>query len=159
MTSADFLAHRNRIYSKTSPGKSIFLHPIPDTSTHRKSPFRCISVRLLTSDVVLLWILILFFVPLMYFCSSVPDFAGSLPSLHGSPQTSLRLATLRVVTPCDGTYTRWKLIYNTLLQFSNKICIFRILLELSLACCSAHAGHTQQISSSRGFVLRWTEKW
>jgi len=28
MTSADFLAHRNRVYSKTSPGKSFFLPPI-----------------------------------------------------------------------------------------------------------------------------------
>ncbi len=33
MASADFLAHRNRIYSKTSPGKSFFLHPIPAAST------------------------------------------------------------------------------------------------------------------------------
>jgi hypothetical protein len=33
MTSADFLAHRKRIYSKTSPGKSFFLRPITATST------------------------------------------------------------------------------------------------------------------------------
>jgi len=36
MTSADFLAHRNQIYSKTSPGKSIFLQSIPDTSTTKR---------------------------------------------------------------------------------------------------------------------------
>ena len=36
MTSADFLAYRNRIYSRTSPGKSFFLHPIPAASTIKR---------------------------------------------------------------------------------------------------------------------------
>ena len=35
MASADFLAYRNQIYSKTSPGKSFFLHPIPAASTKK----------------------------------------------------------------------------------------------------------------------------
>ena len=35
MTSADFLAHRKRIYSKISPGKGLFFHPIPATSTKK----------------------------------------------------------------------------------------------------------------------------
>ena len=37
MTSADFLVYRNRIYSKTSSGKSIFFPSIPATSTKMKS--------------------------------------------------------------------------------------------------------------------------
>ena len=37
MTSADFLAHRKRIYSKISPGKGIFLPPISTGST-RQTP-------------------------------------------------------------------------------------------------------------------------
>ena len=35
MTSADFLAHRSRIYSKTSPANGIFLPPISIGSIHK----------------------------------------------------------------------------------------------------------------------------
>ncbi len=37
MTSADFLAHRKRVYSKISPGKSFFLPLMPAPSTHKPS--------------------------------------------------------------------------------------------------------------------------
>ena len=44
MASADFSAHRNRIYSKTSPGKRIFLPPIPTASTKKKLLVRGVDI-------------------------------------------------------------------------------------------------------------------
>jgi hypothetical protein len=130
MTSADFLAHRNRIYSKTSPGKSIFLHPIPDTSTQRKSPFRCISVRLLTLDVVLLWILILSFVPPMYFlfvgtglCRLASFTAWVTPNQLATCYASGRYSVRRDLHPLE-------INLQHALLFSNKICNFKLFIEL-----------------------------
>jgi len=46
MTSADFLAHRKRIYSKTSLGKVNILVPIAATSTISVlSPFKGFGLR------------------------------------------------------------------------------------------------------------------
>ena len=76
MTSADFLAYRNLIYSKTSPGKSFSLRPMPAVSTK----IRC----LYSLDFTTLCLLILVNSLIYRFCSSVPDFAVSLPSVHTS---------------------------------------------------------------------------
>jgi hypothetical protein len=43
------------------------------------------------------------------------------------------------------------------LLFSTKNCNFRILLELPIACCSAHAGHTHCISVMRAKVIDLNE--
>ena len=92
MTSADFLTHRNRIYFKTSPGKSFFLHPMPATSTIKRF---CILWTLQSCDC-----LSSFNSLLCRFCSSVPNFAVWLPSLLPSPITSLPLAN------ASGRYSR-----------------------------------------------------
>lgn len=88
MTSADFLAYRKRIYSKTSPGKMNTLWMNPAASTVKAFVLRHFrtSVCCATSSN--------FYSLLCSFCSSVPSFAGSLTSVLASQQTTLRLATL-----------------------------------------------------------------
>lgn len=83
------------------------------------------------------------------FCSSVPDFAVSLPSLLSSPTTSLRLANASGTTPCIRDlhplekYTCFK---HSLTKI---ICNFEILLLLTAgALCSCRA-HTMYIKNRR----------
>ncbi len=83
MAPADFLAHRNRIYSKTYPGKSFFLLPIPEASTKE---------RLLVRGFAMMWLLTLSLSCLMcIFCSSVQVFVVLLPSVKTSLLTTLQL--------------------------------------------------------------------
>jgi len=94
MTSADSLTS---FVVRVSSGKNIFLSPIPAASTlncfgilrtscccAHSSPFQSL---------------------LCNSCSSVQTFAVSLPSVLRLRVTTLRLATLRVVNPRDGTST------------------------------------------------------
>jgi len=133
MTSADFLAHRNRIYSKTSPGKSFFLPSMPATSTYL---FFCIlrasqSCGCSPKQICLL----------CRFCSSVPNFAVSLPSVHASRQTTLRLAYVSEnYLRTQGTFTLWK---NTLVVRLNEIYLYFWTFSTAYnKCALLNAGHT-----------------
>ena len=79
------------------------------------------------------------------FCSSVPDFAVSLPSLLSSPTTSLRLANASGTTPCIRDLHPLEK-YTCLEHCLTKIiCNFEILLLLAAgALCSCRA-HTKTI--------------
>ena len=91
-------------------------------------------------------------------CSSVPDFAVSLPSLLSSPTTSLRLANASGTTPCIRDLHPLEK-YTCLEHCLTKIiCNFEILLLLAAgALCSCRA-HTSPIRK-QGFGLRKTGKW
>jgi hypothetical protein len=105
MTSADFLAHRKRIYSRTSPGKNILFPSITAEST---------PIRLLAKDFVLLCTLIHVREPHIPSCRtswlfalscsalSVPNFVVSLSSLLSLQKTSLRLTNRLYQLACKG---------------------------------------------------------
>ncbi len=93
MTSADFLAHRNRVYSKISLGRVNILAPNPAISTILVlSLFRALDFGmmcyLIRPHSLCIWFL---------FVSS--GTAVWLTSVHESLQTTLPLALLRVTTP------------------------------------------------------------
>jgi len=133
MTSADFLAHRIRIYSKISPGKGIFLPPISTGSTwqvHDGFPPLGRQYDVLPHPTYL--------ASVSSSCSLEPGFAVSLPSLHASQQTSLRLASASGRYPrTQGTFTLWNNLVSSIPD--------------------AHAGHTHCISVMRAKVLNWSD--
>ena len=90
--------------------------------------------------------------PHIPFCSSVPDFAVSLPSLLSSPTTSLRLANASGTTPCIRDLH--PLEKDTCLEhcLTKIICNFEILLLLAagaLCSCRAHTSHIKHLAVSR----------
>ena len=91
MTSADFsLCPRHQ---ETSPGKSVFLLPIPAVSTGRSLLVAGLCEVVLTYP--------LLSASVYRFCSSVPEFAVSLPSVHASRQTTLRLTNRLHQLACE----------------------------------------------------------
>lgn len=101
MASADLLAHRNRAYSRISPGKSFSLPPMPAASTVGRSFSLRTSQRCacLSSSYSLI----------CRSCSSVPDFAVPLPSVPALRQTTLRLASASGRYPrAQGICTLWE---------------------------------------------------
>ena len=92
MTSADFSDYGFPC-SETSPGKSFFLYPITAASTYLSTKHhfgRYKGVVAYPKQICLI----------CRSCSSVPDFAVSLPSVHTSRYTTLRLANASDTTPC-----------------------------------------------------------
>ena len=84
MPSADFSDYGCPC-SETSPGKSFFLPPLPAASTYLSTNYhagRYKDVVAYPKQICLI----------CRSCSSVPDFAVPLPSVHISRQTTLRLA-------------------------------------------------------------------
>ena len=166
MTSADFLAHRNLIYSKTSPGKNIFLRPIPAESTY-----------------------LLFFV----FFGLHKDVLA-YPNKYASYPVSVRqYRTLQSrflqckpydYPPCDllmlwkslsthkglqhlgylshwifilQVFTLWKIKSHTLRFGVNKIiCTFALFIHLAVSVCTAHAGHTQGVPYVPDLFIMYT---
>ena len=88
------------------------------------------------------------------FCSSVPDFAVSLPSLLSSPTTSLRLANASGTTPCIRDLHPLEK-YTCLEHCLTKIiCNFEILLLLAagaLCSCRAHTKCINHLADSAKF--------
>ena len=94
-------------------------------------------------------------------CSSVPDFAVSLPSLLSSPTTSLRLANASGTTPrIRDFHPLEKKNHPRTIGIFNKICKFDIFTDLRWwVHCSCRA-HTHNIankgfSGMRKFVARF----
>jgi len=148
MTSADFLAHRKRIYSKTSPGKSNFLRSITGTSTTKRTS----SLMSQRSIVEFGRHVAVDTHPLLVasYVLSVRQYR-TLQSrfLHcmGHPKPTYDLLHFGSLLPCDRTLTCWKIYLNTPFDLPNKICTFEFLLELHKECAPAHAGHTQRSSA------------
>ena len=138
MASADFF--RCTRHPKTSPGKSFFLPPIPAAST-----MGCFV------NWTLQWCACLSksHSLICRFCSSVPDFVVSLPSVHWSPNTTLRLTNASDTTPrIRDLHPLEKNAHSLFCSFESwkLICIFRLFLELttSVRSCSCRA-HTTGI--------------
>ena len=122
MASADFLTYRKRIYFKTSLGKSFCLRPIPTASTTE----RCFILWTLQWCACLSPLNSLIY----RFCSSVPDFVVSLPSVLVSRQTTLRLTnTSERYLSVWGTYTLWEKEHSLKTLLYPKICIFEVFPE------------------------------
>ena len=122
MTSADFLAHRNRVYSKTSPSKSFFLHPIPAASTHKPScTFRTLQWCACLSQV---------YMPLMPFLfvstrfCSLASFSAYLTVNHPE-RIRDDLLTFRDVTPARKGLSPSGKIHLSF-GYIKLICIFEI---------------------------------
>jgi hypothetical protein len=155
MTSADFLAHRKRIYSKTSPGKSNFLRSITGTSTTKRTS----SLMSQRSIVEFGRHVAVDTLPLLVasYVLSVRQYR-TLQSrfLHcmGHPKPTYDLLHFGSLLPCDRTLTCWKIYLNTPFDLPNKICTFEFLLELHKECAHAHAGHTQHLQEIGGSVVK-----
>ena len=180
MTSADFLAHRKRIYSKTSPGKSNFLRSITGTSTTKRTS-SLMSQRSIVEfgrhvavDTHPLLVASYVLSVRQYRtlqsppCSNVWSSKAVLFLLHCMGHSKPRHFFMRKkydllhfgsLLPCDRTLTCWKIYLNTPFDLPNKICTFEFLLELHKECAHAHAGHTHGFGKSGGSVLRMTILW
>ena len=146
MTSADFSDYGFPC-SETSPGKSFFLPPITAASTYLSTNYhfgRYKGVVAYPKQICLI----------CRSCSSVPDFAVSLPSLLSSPTTSLRLANASGTTPCIRDLHPLEK-YTCLEHCLTKIvCNFEILLLLAagaLCSCRAHTMHIKNRRNSSKF--------
>ena len=68
------------------------------------------------------------------FCSSVPDFAVWLPSVYGSPQTTLPLANTSGRYPAYKGFTPSGKIHTCYLSVLKFVCIFKLFQSLQQVC-------------------------
>ena len=120
---------------ETSPGKSFFLYPITAVSTYLSTNYhfgRYKGVVAYPKQICLIY----------RFCSSVPDFAVSLPSVHTSRYTTLRLANASGTTPRVRDFHPLEKLHLLKALFNQKylyFCNFSLALQQVR---TAHAGRT-----------------
>jgi len=129
---------------ETSPGKSFFLYPITAASTYLSTNYqfgRYKGVVAYPKQICLI----------CRSCSSVPDFAVSLPSVHTSRYTTLRLANASDTTPRVRDFHPLEKLHLLKALFNQKylyFCNFSLALQQVR---TAHAGRTQKLYINWGF--------
>jgi len=156
-TSADFLAHRNRIYSETSPSKSMFLRSIAAGSTWQ-------ILRFLRWDVSMMYYLIRFALPHIRFLFSLPwarskgqyrilqsRFLQCIP--HGKPPfgwahaEALRLAnTYRTLPLRIRNLHPLEISWPIPLLLKNLFVFLIFFSSFRVGALHAHAGHTHMLN-------------
>ena len=146
MASADFLTKLSFI--RTSPGKSIFLHPITAWSTILVlipyGTFWTSQWCACLSDLIASYQ-----VPVRQYRDLPVGFLHCIP--YGKP--ACRLLTVQGVTPACKGLTPSGIISCYTFTFNNKNLYFQHFFRVSVKCAHAHAGHTQIVNCIAGFVV------